>query len=143
VAKKPTKEKKKFTVKQQRFIDAYNGDIKEAARLAGIIYQYARLLISTNFNIIQAIKNRDNELRKANIASREERQEFWSGVLKGEIVSKTTITQEDGTEIEKIVQPKMADRLKASELLGRSEADFTDNLKVTEIKPMVVFDEDE
>jgi len=37
----------------------------------------------------------------------------------------------------------MSDRLKASELLGRSEADFTDNVKVDTVKPLIIFDEDE
>ena len=142
MAKKPTKEKPKTTVKQQRFIDLYDGNLSESAKKAGISRSYAKKIVS-NSTLLDLIKDRETERKREGIANREDRQVFWSGVLKGEIVSKTTITQEDGTEIEKIVQPKMADRLKASELLGRSEADFTDNLKVTEIKPMVVFDEDE
>lgn len=98
-----------FTVKQQRFIDVYVGDCKEAAKKAGLSYDYARRLV-TKSHIFQAIKNRqDTEVRPKEIANRQRRQEFWTSVM-----------DDEGEETR--------DRLKASELLGRSEADFTENL---------------
>ena len=98
-----------FTGKQQRFIDCYCGDIKEAAKKAELSYDYARRLV-TKSHILQAILNRqDTELRPKDIADRQERQAFWSKIMR------------DKNEETK-------DRLKASELLGRSEADFTENL---------------
>ena len=100
---------KEFTLKQQRLIDCYDGDIKKAARKAEISYGYARQLL-TKSNILEAIKNRqDTEVRPKDIANRQRRQEFWTKVMDDE--------NED-----------MKDRLKASELLGKSEADFTENL---------------
>jgi phage terminase small subunit len=100
---------RRFTVKQQRFIDAYAGDAKEAARKAKISYGYARQLL-TKSNILEAIQNRqETEVRPKDIADRQERQAFWSKVMRNE-------------------KEETKDRLKASELLGKSEADFTENL---------------
>lgn len=107
--KKPT-----FTPLQQKFIDLWDGDIKATAEKAGMNYGYARLLLTKNnkkSNLIKkAIKAREQtEIRPKNIMSRQDRQSFWSKVSKNE-------------------EEKMTDRLRASELLGKSEADFTDKL---------------
>ena len=103
--------KKEFTVKQQRFIDCYDGNIKEAADKAGLSYSYARKL-GTKRHILEAIRNRqDTEVRPKTIANRQQRQQFW------------TDTMNDKSEETK-------DRLKASDLLGKSEADFTENLHI-------------
>lgn len=115
VAKKTQKSKPKttqqpLTDKQQKLVDCYDGDIKKAAKKANISYGYARQLL-TKSHILEVIKNRqDTELRPKTIATRQQRQQFWTDVM-----------NDDG-EI-------MTVRLKASELLGRSEADFTDNLQ--------------
>lgn len=101
---------KKFTVKEQRFIDFYNGNATEAARKAG--YKNPERSGKQNVRkrtILEAIKNREKKRNKSKIASREERQEFWTDMM-------------DDSE-------KDSDKLKASELLGRSEADFTENIK--------------
>jgi hypothetical protein len=101
---------RKFILNQQKFIDAYNGNIKEASKKTGLSYQYCRRL-ATKSNVLEAIKNRQNtEVRPGTIANRQARQKFWTKVM------------DDEAEETK-------DRLKASELLGRSEADFTDNIK--------------
>lgn len=100
---------RQFTTKQQRFIDCYAGDIKEAADKAGLSYDYARRLV-TKSHILEAIRNRqDTEVRPKDIANRQERQSFWTKIMR------------DGGE-------DTRDRLKASDLLGKSEADFTENL---------------
>jgi hypothetical protein len=101
--------KRPFTVKQQRLIDCYAGDIKEAAQKARISYGYARQLL-TKSNILAAIRNRqETEVRPKDIADRQERQAFWTKIMRD-------------------TKQETKDRLKASELLGRSEADFTENL---------------
>ena len=98
-----------FTTKQQRLINCYAGNIKEAAKKAGLSYDYARRLV-TKSHILEAIRNRqETEVRPKDIADRQKRQEFW-----------TTVMYNKGED--------MKDRLKASELLGKSEADFTENL---------------
>ena len=110
---KPTKEHK-FTVKLQRFIDFYDGNATEAARKAGYTHpniQASRLL--TNISISTAIQNREEKRNKPTIADRQERQEFWT-----EFMRREDITPQE--------------RFKASELLGRSEADFTDNKRIVD-----------
>ena len=98
---------RKLTPKQQLFVDSYCGDIKEAAAKAGINYCYARqLLTETNKRHVQlAIKNRMDTVKNTNIMNRQQRQEFWTKMANDEEVSNS-------------------DRLRASELLARSEADF-------------------
>lgn len=105
----------KFTVKQRKFIEYYNGNASEAARLAGYskktAYSIGNFLLK-NIEISRAIKRREEKRNAPKIASRQERQEFWSEVFRAD--------DED-----------MRNRLKAAELLGRSEADFTDNHNLT------------
>ena len=101
---------KNRTARQERFIDCYSGNIKEAAALAGLSYDYARRLVTTS-HTREAIRNRqDTEVRRRRIATRQERQRFWTRTMTDESVS-------------------MGDRLRASELLGKSEADFIDVVK--------------
>lgn len=52
------------------------------------------------------------------IANRHKRQEFWTKIMDGEIG-----TQADGRP------PHISDRIKASELLGKSEGDFIDRVE--------------
>jgi len=97
---------------QQKFIAAYNGNATEAARIAG--YKNPRRSgrrLLTKVDIVQAIQQRNTKQVAPLIATRAQRQEFW------------TKTMMDTNQ-------EIKDRLKASELLGRSEADFTDKQTV-------------
>lgn len=113
-----------LTSRQQAFVDAYQGNGTLAAKAAGyqgspqtLAETASRLL--KHAKVRQALEHRrlSVEARAADavaaqrIATRTERQAFWTQVMLD-------------------VSAKMADRLKAAELLGRSEADFTENLKV-------------
>ena len=103
----------KLTNKQQRFVDSYDGDIKKTAKKAGLSYGYCRRLV-TKSNILEAIRHRqDTEIRPKTIANRQQRQEFWTETMRDE-------------------KQDMRDRLRASELLGKSEADFIEHLIVEE-----------
>ena len=103
---------RELTDKQQKFIDCYDGDTKKAAKTAKLSYDYARRLV-TKGHILKAIRYRiDNEIRPAMIATRQQRQKFWSDVMNG-----------DGHS--------MKDRLKASELLGKSEMDFPNKTEIS------------
>lgn len=98
------------TLKQQKFIEAYAGNATEAARIAGYrcpMQQGQRLLRKDE--ISNAIKSRQVAELMPTILSRQERQEFWSRIMMNENES-------------------TRDRLRASELLGKSEADFTENV---------------
>jgi len=107
---------KKLTTKQQRFVDIYDGNATDAARKAGYKGNGNTLGQVGDENlkkpeIAKAIRARENQRNKKHIKTREERQEFWSEMMEA--------SERDG------------DKLKASELLGRSEADFTEKLQHT------------
>ena len=103
---------RELTGKQQIFVDCYDGDAKKAAKKAKLSYDYARRLV-TKGHILKAIRNRiDNEIRPSMIASRQERQKFWSDIMKDKNQS-------------------MRDRLRASELLGKSEMDFPNKTEIS------------
>lgn len=102
----------KLTARQRKFIDFYDGNGTEAARLAG--YKGSDdVLGKTAFDLLRnpkikaAIEARTTAESAPLIASREKRQQFWTKVM-----------EDIGSE--------MRDRLRASELLGKSQADFVE-----------------
>jgi phage terminase small subunit len=108
--------------KQRAFVAAYSGNATEAARAAGYsektAYQQGHALLK-HPEIIEAIRGRENKELRPLIATRAERQAFWSGVMRDE-------------------DHDMGARLKASELLGKSEADFTDKIAGAEGGPLEI-----
>ena len=107
-----------LTVKQKRFVECYDGNASEAARQAGYSPKWADKfgpnLIGKNREIAAAIREREEKRVNSLILSREQRQVFWS-----------TVVQDEDAD--------MRDRLKASELLGRSEGDFLE--KTLDVTP--------
>lgn len=109
------KEDKPLTYRQKRFIDLYAGNGTEAARGAGYegtdmeLSRYAHRLLK-KANIRKALAERDAKERDVRVASRVERQEFWSATMRDP-------------------EQDMGVRLKASELLGKSQADFVDRVE--------------
>lgn len=121
------KRAKKLTVKQQLFVDAYDGNATDAARKAGYKSprsQGQRLL--TNVDILNAIKARQERRSQPLIASREQRQAFWTRVMLGKEKEHVLV---EGADVELV--PKLSDRLRAAELLGKSEGDFLHRMDVT------------
>lgn len=107
--------KRQLTAKQRKFIEVYAGNGTEAARLAGYAGNDATLsqVAAENLRkplVVEAIKSREAKEIRPHLASRADRQAFWAQVMN------------DAAE-------QMAYRLKASELLGKSEADFTEKVK--------------
>jgi len=104
-----------LTARQERFVAAFDGNATKAAIAAGYSPKWAdrqaHLLLEKNREVQLAIKAREAERRQGLIATREKRQVFWSEVMEDE-------------------SQKMTDRLKASELLGRSECDFSDRVNL-------------
>lgn len=105
-----------MTEKQRRFVEAYMGDAAgnatEAARLAGYAHpntQGPRLLV--NVGIARELEQRQQE--DPAVATRAERQAFWSALMKGD--------DPYGKEA-----PTLRERIKASELLGKTGGDFVD-----------------
>ena len=109
------KRKTKLTAKQQRFVDAYEGNATQAALDAGYSKNSAhsqgqRML--KNVEIAAAIQARENQKIRPFIANREARQRFW-------------------TETMLDLEQETRDRLKASELLGKSEGDFLERVELS------------
>ena len=146
---------KPLTVLQRRFCELYNGNGVEAARKAGYKGDKSALaaVVRRNlqnpriFAIIQKRKERDADgnitFRKENItditeeeeddiASKEERQRFWTCVMRG--YAKETIYTRDGKRVTRT--PKMADRLRASELLAKSQCDFIERRIIIDKTPI-------
>lgn len=106
---------KGLTAKQQRFIDAYTGNATAAAIAAGYSEKTAPFIGAENLKkpkILAEIKSRETIRSTPLIASRAERQQFWSSVMRDK-------------------EQQMRDRLKAAELLGKSEADFVERQEIT------------
>jgi phage terminase small subunit len=102
-----------LNTRQQRFVDAYEGDATEAARKAGYSPKSARVngpRLLKQPEVKAAIEARVSATRSELIATREQRQQFWTGVMRDS-------------------KAEMRDRLKAAELLGKSQADFTEKIE--------------
>ena len=105
-------DKNKLTTKQQRFVDFYDGNATEACRKAGykgsnhtleqVAYENLR-----KPEIVSAIESRERLSKEKAIMDRESRQELWTMIA---------LDVNERTDI----------RLRASELLGKSEGDFID-----------------
>ena len=105
----------KLTTRQRRFVEAYDGNATQAAIAAGYSEKTARFMGRENLTkpyILAEIKSRETVRCTPLIASRAERQQFWSSVMRDK-------------------EQQMRDRLKAAELLGKSEADFVERQEIT------------
>ena len=103
-----------LTIRQRAFVQAYTGNAAEAARQAGYSERTCRAIgqrLLTQVDIKQALREREQERLSPLIATREARQKFWSETMWDE-------------------NQEMQHRLKAAELLGRSEGDFMERLQV-------------
>lgn len=114
----------KLTTKQARFVAAYTGNGVEAARAAGYKGSDETLNAVARENlrkppIADAIQAREGKRVGTLIATREERQQFWTGAFRDE-------------------NNPLTERLRASELLGKSEADFTDKLADADGGPLSI-----
>lgn len=105
----------KLTYKQRKFVELYDGNATKAARLAGYKDRPSiRVTACENLtkpSVKAALAEREAKMSEKRILSRTERQQFWTDL---------------------VINPEIdvSARIKASELLGKSEADFTENLKV-------------
>ena len=105
-----------LTERQRRFCEAYSsngGNALDAARKAG--YKRPDPQGAENLgkpSIKAAIEKLRTATTSAAIMTREQRQEFW-------------------TQVARSKDQDMKDRLKASELLGRSQGDFISRTEIT------------
>ncbi len=104
-----------MTVRQKKFCEFYatnGGNGAKAARDAGYNGTNHREIAKQNMQnkrIIAYLEKLTKENDNERIANRNERQEFWTKMMRGEIPDS-----------------EMKDRLRASELLGKSQADFVE-----------------
>ena len=104
-----------MNAKQSMFVTEYLTDLNatQAAIRAGYskrtAYSIGQRLLK-NVEVQNAIEQAMSERQSKLIASREQRQEFWTAIMRDE--------SED-----------MKHRLRASELLAKSENDFTEHIK--------------
>jgi hypothetical protein len=105
--------------KDKVFADVWDGDTVKAAKIAGLDPNYARKLVMNPnspwikkcaLEVQKRIGERQGREERERIATRQDRQRFWTRTMGNKDVS-------------------MSDRLRASELLGKSEADFIDVVK--------------
>ena len=104
----------KLNAKRQAFVDAWGGNATAAALAAGYspktAYSQGQRLLKV-VEVQEAIKAREAQRLAPTIATRQERQEFWTSVLRNE-------------------EEAMKNRLKAAELLGKSEGDFLERVEM-------------
>lgn len=102
-----------LTPRQKRFVELFDGNATEAARAAGFKNPnvYSNDLMKKP-EIVAAIQAREKERNADDIMTREQRQIFW-------------------TMIARDTSQKTTDRLRASELLARSEGDFLERHELT------------
>lgn len=89
----------------------WDGDVDSTAKLSGLTKSVVERAIRNDL-VLQAIRAREQYEDRSHtpVASRKRRQQFWTEIMFDESVS-------------------MQQRIKASELLGKSEADFTDKVQ--------------
>lgn len=114
-----------ITPMQAKFIAVYDGNISEACKTIGISRSYGQKIMR-NPNVIEAMK-KYNEVAEVDpktgeksittqsvakyAKSREDRQTFWLDIMNDKSVD-------------------LKERLRASELLGKSQADFMERKQV-------------
>jgi len=122
---------RKLSPKQRAFVEAYAGNGTEAARIAGYKGNDVTLCSMGKENLRKphiwvAIQARGKDEADSRIATRAERQAFWTDVVRG------VVTDSGGNgEADIITRPDMKDRLRAAELLGKSEGDFIERKEIS------------
>lgn len=122
--------------KHRVFVEAFDGDVIYAMRVAGFtgtdtyLTQKGKELLAMPL-IQKAIEDRKKYLSdlKAAIATREERQLLWTQIMKNEDPYRKEELDDNGVPVPEGNIP-LPIRLKASELLGKSEADFVDKVDI-------------
>lgn len=123
----------KLTAKQKRFVQEYLIDLNatQAAIRAGYSRKTAGVIGDENLKkpyIREAIEEKLKQIDEEKTADAKEIREFWTRVMRGE--EKDTVLRYDneGHQVETEINVSMKDRIRASELMGKSFAMFTDKV---------------
>jgi len=119
------------------FVEAYDGNVVEAMQVAGFVGDTIVLNRRGN-EILQnelvkiAIRERSKYLNKTTevIANREERQALWSALMRNQDPHRV-IEYDDHGIARKALPIPFNIRMKATELLGKSENDFVEQINIT------------
>lgn len=135
----------KINNQHRLFVENYLGNTVEAMRAAGFQgtdkqLEYLGNQLLANPTILDAIKQRDlyRESTAKAVATRTERQAFWTSIMRNEDPHYIPEVNDKGVTKPKDNLP-LPMRLKASELLGKSETDFVEkidmnhNLTITDV----------
>jgi phage terminase small subunit len=131
-------DRKKLTKRERLFVNAYDGDGIRSAMIAGYtgtdsyLKQKAASLLK-NPIIIEALEYRrkEEEATQTLIANREERQKLWSAIMRNKDPYAKREVDKYGNTIEpENINVPLAVRMKAMEMLARSEGDFVDRVEV-------------
>ena len=114
----------KLSLRQKLFCEAYaanGGNGSQAAITAGYTESDAGVRSDRLLNrphVIEYLKSLTDKIESKNIARIEEIQTFWTSILRGQV-------QDDG------YPAKLSERIKASELLAKSQGAFIEKLQVS------------
>ena len=138
--------------KQKNFAQEYIKDknATQAAIRAGYsektAYSIGQRLLK-NVEIKNYINDLLDEVRKENILSAIEIEEFLSLAIKGNIKEEVVVVEGtgDGCSDARIIKKQIGlkDRIKAAELLGKRYRLFTDKVEVEGVLPVMIVGEDE
>ena len=117
--------------RQKRFVDFYiqTGNASEAARRAGYSERIANRIGAENLSkpvIRTAIDERLKELENHRVADTQENLERLTAIARGEVTEE--VVTNTGKKV--TVQPKVNDRIKATELLLKVQGAFREKVDV-------------
>jgi phage terminase small subunit len=116
----------KLTDVQKAFVLAWDGDLSTSAHKAGVPVREARLWLASDWFLREIEKRNDKELRLAV-------QTRIQGIT--DLIADRVSVQQMWTKVMLDPTQKAADRLKASELLAKSQGQFVEKIQVEE-KPV-------
>ena len=108
---------KRIKNKREMFVAAYQGSIKETCKIIGCTTQYGYDLLQDP-DVMAEIQGRWDVMKQDKIASREELQSFWTNIMRNP-------------------EANFMEQMKASELLGKSNCEFTER-KIIEAGPTLL-----
>ena len=137
----------KLTLKQERFIQEYLIDLNatQAAIRAGYSKKTASAIGLENLRkprIKQAIDEKLKQIDNEKTADAKEVREFWSRVMRGQEKETVLRYDSDRHQVKEEIEVSMRDRIKASELIGKSFAMFTDKVDLSATVPVFTGEDD-
>lgn len=137
---------RKLNLKQQAFADLYIelGNATQAAIEAGYSKKYAATntdKLLKNTNIASYIENRMKDIQSKRIANQEEVLETLTAILRGEQRGTALVGLGMGEQSVDQVEPTVAEKIRAAELLGKRYKLWTDKVE-TEVTGAVQFIDD-